>query len=68
MEQCPQSWCWEDCYAPPWQHSCGGSGRELGAQGPHEVAPISVRCNREDETGWDLGPFAAVLAPGQMSP
>ena len=20
------------------------------------------------ETGWDLGPFAAVLAPGQTSP
>ena len=45
-----------------------GVAGNLGAQRPHEVAPVSVRCNREDETGWDLGPFAAVLAPGQMSP
>ena len=45
-----------------------GVAGNLGAQRPHEVDPVSVRCNREDETGWDLGPFATVLAPGQMSP
>ena len=24
--------------------------------------------SRETETGWDLGPFAAMLAPGHTSP
>ena len=44
-----------------------GVAGNLGAQRPHEVAPVSVRCNREDETGWDLGPFAAVSSPAQRS-
>ena len=30
-------------------------------------SPVGAK-HTVNETGWDLGPFTAVLAPGQMSP
>ena len=32
-----------------------------------KVRPLALKMSRF-ETGWDLGPSAAVFAPGQMSP
>ena len=35
---------------------------------PWSLGNVAMVLGGESETGWDLGPFAAVLAPGQMCP
>lgn len=58
-----------------WRTSCGqtpeGSGNSVSALmfwGMDHGGNSPVKVSNTAVTGWDLGPFAAMLAPGQKSP